>query len=243
VTQLVDHLLGVTPAVAYSVIGALVFAEAALFVGFVLPGETAVIIGGVLAAEHRLSLAALLVLVVGTAILGDTVGYQVGKHAGPRVLATRPLRRYAGRLDGAREFLRSRGGSAVLLARFTAFLRAVMPALAGLSRMPYPRFLVWNAAGGLIWGVGVVLLGFFAGTSYPKVEQILGRGSAVLLTALLSAAAVVWFRRRYRTKTRHPRVDESRRAELGPATACACGRTTARVFSELRPPDLPNSRP
>jgi membrane-associated protein len=195
----VDHLLGVAPGVAYIVIGTLVFAEAALFVGFVLPGETAVILGGVLAAAHRLSLPALLVLVVVTAIVGDTVGYEVGKRAGPRVLASRSLRRHASRLDGARAFLRRRGGSAVLLARFTAFLRAVMPALAGLSQMPYRRFLAWNAAGAMIWGVGVVLVGFFAGDSYRMVEQVLGRSSAVLLAVLLVAAAVVWLRRMHRT--------------------------------------------
>lgn len=199
-TQLVDHLLSVPPALAYIAIGAVVFAEAAFFVGFLLPGETAVIIGGVLAAQDRLSLAAVLLLVVMTAIVGDTVGYHVGKHAGPRVLATRPLRRYVGRLDRAQDFLRRRGGSAVLLARFTAFLRAVMPALAGLSGMPYSRFLVWNAAGGLLWGVGVVLLGFFAGASYRKVERILGRGSAVLLAALVVAAAIVWVRRTHHSR-------------------------------------------
>lgn len=195
-THLVDQLLGLPPAVAYLVIATLVFAEAAIFIGFVLPGETAVLLGGVLAATHRLSLAALLVLVVAAAILGDTVGYEVGKHAGPRVLASRPLRRHAARLDGARELLHRRGGTAVLLARFTAFLRAVMPALAGLSGMPYPRFLAWNAAGGLIWGVGVTLLGFFAGASYQKVEQGLGRGSAVLLTVLVLAALFIAHRRR-----------------------------------------------
>jgi membrane-associated protein len=195
-THLVDHFLGVPPAVAYLLIGLLVFAEAALFVGFVLPGETAVILGGVLAATHRLSLNTLLVLVVVAAIVGDTVGYEVGKHAGPRLLASRPLRRHAARLDGARDTLRRRGGAAVLLGRFTAFLRAVMPALAGLSRMPYHRFLAWNAAGGLIWGVGVTMLGYFAGASYKKVERALGRGSAILLALIAVAAVVVWQRRR-----------------------------------------------
>jgi len=192
----VDQVLTVRPAVALVVIATLVFAEAAVFVGFVLPGETAVILGGVLASTNRLSLTALLVVVVAAAILGDSVGYEVGRHAGPRVLASRPLRRHAARLDGARELLRRRGGAAVLLARFTAFLRAVMPAMAGLSRMPYPRFLAWNAAGGLVWGVGVTLLGFSAGASYTKVEQALGRGSAVVLAVLVVVALVLWHRRR-----------------------------------------------
>jgi membrane protein DedA with SNARE-associated domain len=199
-THLVDQLLGVPPGVAYVLIGALVFAEAALFVGFVLPGETAVVLGGALAAGHRLSLGTVLVVVVAAAIAGDSVGYEVGKHAGQRVLATRPLRGHAARLDGAREVLRLRGGAAVLLARLTAFLRAVTPALAGLSGMPYRRFLVWNAAGGLIWGVGVTLLGYLAGASYAKVEQALGRGGGVLLVAVAVVAALVTWRRRRRRR-------------------------------------------
>lgn len=196
--QLVDHLLGVPPALAYLVIGGLVFSEAALFVGFVLPGETAVILGGVLAHSGRLSLPWLMVLVVVAAVVGDTVGYEVGKHAGPRALRSRPLRRHEERLDGGRDFLRRRGGAAVFVGRFTAFLRAVMPALAGVSHMPYGRFLAWNAAGGLVWGIGVVLLGYFAGASYAKVEQLLGRSSAVLLGLVVIAALVVWHRHRRR---------------------------------------------
>jgi membrane-associated protein len=196
VSGLVNNLLNLPPTVAYLLIGALVFAEAAIFVGFVLPGETAVVLGGVLAASGRLSLAWLLVLVVIAAIVGDSVGYEVGRHFGPRILRTRPLRRHQERLDGARDFLRRRGGMAVFLARFTAFLRAVMPALAGLSEMPYLRFLAFNAAGGLVWGVGVALLGYFAGASYQNVESALGRGSAVLLVVLALVALVVWHRSR-----------------------------------------------
>jgi membrane-associated protein len=196
VTGLVDSLLGFPPAVAYLLIGALVFAEAAIFVGFVLPGETAVVLGGFLASSGRLSLTWLLVLVVAAAIVGDSVGYEVGRLAGPRILRSRLLRRHQQRLDGARTFLRRRGGTAVFLARFTAFLRAVMPALAGLSQMAYPRFLAFNAVGGLVWGVGVTLLGYFAGASYQKVASLLGQGSAVLLVVLALVALVVWRRRR-----------------------------------------------
>jgi membrane-associated protein len=196
VTSLVDHLLGVPPMVAYLLIGVVVFAEAAIFVGFVLPGETAVVLGGVLASSGQLSLGRLMVLVVAAAVAGDTVGYEVGKHAGPRVLRSRLLRRHRQRLDGARDFLRRRGSAGVFLARFTAFLRAVMPALAGLSDMPYRRFLAFNATGALVWGVGVTLLGFFAGASYRTVEAALGRGSAILLSVLLVGGLYGWHRRR-----------------------------------------------
>lgn len=194
----VHWLLAVHGPVAYAVIAALVFGEAALFFGFVLPGETAVVIGGVLAATGRVSLPLLLVLVVLAAVLGDTVGYEVGRRLGPRVLASRPLRRHEHRVSGAQRFLRRRGGTAVFLGRFTAFLRAVMPGLAGTSRMPYPRFLLFNAAGGLVWGAGVCLLGYFAGNSYTAVEHALGRTSAVLLAVLVVAGLLVWHRQRRR---------------------------------------------
>jgi membrane protein DedA with SNARE-associated domain len=194
-TTLIDRMFAVPGPWAYMIIAALVFAEAALFVGFVLPGETAAVLGGVLAATGRLSLATVLVVVVVAAVAGDSVGYEVGRHFGPRILGARPLRRHAGRLDGARGRLQERGGWAVFLARFTAFLRAVMPALAGASRMPYRSFLAYNAAGALVWGV--VLLGFFAGHSYAAAERALGRTSAVLLAAVVLALAVgVLVRRR-----------------------------------------------
>lgn len=203
---LVDQLLHVPPALAYVLIAGLVFAEASVFVGFVLPGETACILGGVLAANGQISLAVLLPLIVVAAIVGDTVGYEVGRLYGPRLLRTRPLRGHAQRLDGAQQVLRERGGWAIFVGRFTAFLRAVMPGLAGMSRMPYPRFLAYNAAGGLVWGLGVTLLGYFAGASYVKLEHTLGRVSAVLTAVLVCAALFAWWRRRRRRGTRGQRI-------------------------------------
>jgi len=206
VTHLLDHLTSVPPAVTYLVIGLLTFAEAAAFIGFVVPGETAVILGGALAAAHHLSLSVLLVLVVTAALAGDTVGYEVGKHAGPRLLSSRLLRRHSVRIDAARDVLRRRGGPAVLVGRFTAFLRAVTPALAGLSRMPYRTFLLYNAAGALLWGTGAVLLGYFAGASYQRAVQAVGRGSAGLLVLVLLVGIAIWHRRRSRRAVhdRHP---------------------------------------
>jgi len=196
---LIEGLLNVPPAVAYVLIGLLVFGEAAVFIGFVLPGETAVVLGGVLASRNQLSLVPLIVLVVLCAIVGDTVGYEVGKHFGERVLALPFLRRHAGRLDGARDYLAHRGAYAVFLGRWTAFLRAVMPGLAGLSRMTYPRFLAFNAAGGLAWGLTFCLVGYLAGNSYAKVESSIGRWAAVATAVVVVLALVVWHLRRRRS--------------------------------------------
>jgi membrane-associated protein len=195
---LLDSVLSLPVPWAYLTIAVLVFAESALFIGFVLPGETAVLLGGVLAATGRPSLAALLVIVVTAAVAGDSVGFEVGRRLGPRLLAARPLRRHASRLDTARGTLRERGGWAIFLARFTAFLRAVMPALAGVSRMPYRRFLAYNAAGGLVWGGGVVLLGYVAGHSYAAAERALGRTSAVVIAAIAFLVLVTVLVRRRR---------------------------------------------
>src|SRR5674476_974050 len=80
----------------------------------------------------------------------------------------------------AQASMRGRGGWAVFFGRFTAFLRAVMPGLAGASRMRYRTFVLFNAAGGILWGVGVSILGYLAGTSFSRVEHSLGVASAAI---------------------------------------------------------------
>ncbi|MDQ0828115.1 membrane-associated protein [Arthrobacter sp. B2I5] len=201
-TDFIDGLLNVSPIVAYIAVFCLVFAEDALFVGFVIPGETAAVLGGVVASRGEVQLGTMMALVVGAAIIGDSAGYEVGKHLGSRILDAKALRRHAGRLENAQDFLRRKGGSAVFLGRFTAFFRAVMPALAGTSRMPYGRFLAWNAAGGIVWGIGFVLLGFLAGNSYEAVAQAVGRDLAVVIAAVAVAALIVWHVRSRRRRQR-----------------------------------------
>jgi membrane-associated protein len=205
VTGFLDLLLHVPAAVVLGAVGALVFGEAAVFLGFVLPGETAVLLAGFLASTGRLSVVVLGVVVVLCAVVGDSVGYEVGKRFGPRLLQTRVFGRYAGRVDEARGFLDGRGASAIFVGRFTAFLRAVTPGLAGLSGMRYRRFLAWNAAGGLVWGVGCVVAGYLAGSSYEKVAQALGRGGAVAAAALVVVALVAW----RVARRRHERAEDA----------------------------------
>ena len=204
-SSLVEHLLHVTPALVLLGVAVLVFAEDAVFVGFVIPGETAAVLGGVDASRGHVGLTAVMVTVVVAAVVGDSVGYEVGRHLGPRLLARPVLTRHRDRVDGARAFLARRGGSAVLLGRFVAFFRAVMPALAGLSHMPYRRFLAWNVVGGVVWGVTFVLLGYLAGSSYAAASRTVGRGTAVGACALAVLAAVVWHVRRSRAARRGDR--------------------------------------
>src|SRR5689334_19376064 len=171
--KVIDTLLSVPPALALLIIAALVFGEAALFFGFVLPGETAVVYGGVLAEAGKVSVVVVLAVVVVAAVVGDSVGFEVGRILGPRLVRAPVLRNHTERLEQSQAYLRKRGGRAVVMGRFTAFLRAVMPALAGASRMPYRRFLVFNAAGGVLWGSLCVLLGYFAAHSISTIPHAL----------------------------------------------------------------------
>ena len=184
--------------VAYAVIAALVFGETAVFLGFVLPGETAVVIGGVLASRGHLSLVTLTIVVVVAAVAGPAVGYEIGHRLGDRLFASRALRRVPGGPQRARTALRERGGLAVLLGRFVAFLRAVMPAAAGAVRVPYRTFLLYNVLGGIVWGVGYCVLGYLAGSAYSAVEKRVGTGLAIAVAAVVVAAVAVWLVRRHR---------------------------------------------
>lgn len=178
-------------------VGLLAFAEAAVFVGFVLPGETAVILGGVAASQGHVPLWLLVLVVVVSAIAGDSVGYEVGKHHGHRVLALPFMRRRRAGIDRALEMLHRRGGFAVFLGRWTAFLRAVMPGLVGTVRMPYRRFLLFNALGGIAWGTTFCLLGYLAGASYKKVERVSGTLAFILLVIVV-VGVIAWHVRNVR---------------------------------------------
>lgn len=191
-TAALDQILGAPAWVVLAVVGLVVFVEDALFVGFVVPGETAALLGGVAASRGHVSVVSVAVVAVLAAIVGDTVGYEVGRHVGPRVLRLKALERRAERLEAAQDLLARRGGAAVFLGRWVAFFRAVMPALAGTVRMPYPTFLAYNAAGGLVWGTVVVAAGYLAGTSYAEVERTVGRGSAVVVLAVVLVGLLVW---------------------------------------------------
>lgn len=205
VQGVLDAIRAVPPALAFTIIALLVFGEAAFFAGFVVPGETAVLLGGFLASQGDLSIVTLVVIVVVSAILGDTVGYEVGKHLGPRLLGLGVFRKHQVRIENAQDLLRRRGGPAVFLGRWTAFFRAVMPGIAGLSRMHYRTFLVWNALGGLAWGVTFSLVGYFAGASYQKVASAIGEGAAILVGLLVVGGLVVWqVRRRRRERAEEP---------------------------------------
>ncbi|MCW2946178.1 MAG: associated Golgi protein-related protein [Actinoallomurus sp.] len=207
--HITDALLHLHGPVIYAVVAALVFAEAALFFGFVFPGETAIVIAGFLASQHRVSLPILLVVIVLAAVVGDSVGYEIGRRFGGRLLDTRALRKHRDKVGRAQDLLRRRGALAVFIGRFTAVLRAMMPALAGSAGMPYGRFLIFNALGGITWGAGFTVGGYLAGTAFEHVAQWAGRVLAIAVAVVAVAAFVVWSIRRKRKETAEADEDEA----------------------------------
>ncbi|MGB9377537.1 MAG: DedA family protein [Mycobacteriales bacterium] len=184
----------------YVVLGALAFGEAAIFLGVVLPGETALLVGGFLCHQGTLSLPIMIVVAVGCAIAGDSVGYEVGRRLGPRIRISRAGRRIGPeRWDRAGQFLTRHGGKAVFFGRSIALLRALVPTLAGAARMPYATFLPWNAAGGLVWGAGCVMLGYLFAASLSTLERYLRISGGVILVIVVLLAVVAHLVRRRRS--------------------------------------------
>jgi undecaprenyl-diphosphatase len=191
VAKFADHILQLHGAAALAVVFLLPALESSAFVGFIFPGEIAVLLGGVLASQHRVSLGAVIAAAVVGAVVGDAIGYVVGRRYGRRLLegsVGRIVKRH--HLDAAERYLRERGGKAVFFGRFTAALRVLVPGLAGMSGMRYSTFAAYNVAGGAVWAVAFVLLGYAAGDSWRRIESVAKRASLVLLGLAVAGAVI-----------------------------------------------------
>lgn len=141
-----------------------VFAESGLLIGFFLPGDSLLFTAGVFAAAGKLSLPVILPGVFVAAVAGDQVGYAFGNKAGP-ALFRRPDSRFFKQayLDKAQRYFEEHGPRTIVLARFVPIVRTFAPIVAGAGEMRYRTFVTYNVVGGLLWGVGVTLLGFALG--------------------------------------------------------------------------------
>jgi membrane protein DedA with SNARE-associated domain/membrane-associated phospholipid phosphatase len=189
--SITDRLLSLPGAVVLAVVFALPALEASAFVGFVFPGETVVILGGVVASQGKVPLWTVFVAAASGAIIGDSLGYFIGRRWGAHLLhgtiGRLPIIR--GHLDrhleSAQAYVRRRQGSAVFFGRFTAALRVLVPGLAGMSDVHYPTFLAYNVAGGVLWGGAFAILGYLAGASYKHLEKIAGQVGLALLALIV----------------------------------------------------------
>ncbi|MGZ8179263.1 DedA family protein [Williamsia sp. SKLECPSW1] len=201
IDALVQWLLGLPPWVALVMAFLFPALEASIFVGVVIPGEIAVLIAGVIASGGRLQLWEVLVVAIAGAILGDFVGFEVGRRWGAVLLAKLPERLVKPEhVERGREELRKRGAIAVLVGRWIAALRALMPGLAGMSGMRLRTFVIANAIGGAIWASAVASLGYVAGSSYKTVESSLGYASEILIGIVVLVVVALVVRHRLRRR-------------------------------------------
>jgi membrane protein DedA with SNARE-associated domain len=196
VAGFIDSVLTGFPVWAlYLIVFLLPFLEASILLGFVFPGETALIFGGAVGTQNGASLTLLIVLAVVGAISGDAVGYAVGRRWGSRLQATR-IGRFVGeeRWVVTEAFLLKRGGTAVFFGRWTALLRAMVPGAAGMARLPYRTFFVYNALGGTLWAVACVLGGYLVGSAVGR--YVTSFGYVILGLVVLAITVALVHRRR-----------------------------------------------
>jgi membrane protein DedA with SNARE-associated domain len=162
--------------------------------GVPLPGETALITAGVLAARGDMDIVEVIVVAAAAAIIGDNVGYWVGRLGGRRLLERwEPLERHASRvLPWSERFFERHGAKTIFLGRFFAVLRVTAAWLAGISRMHWWRFFLWNAAGGICWAVLVGLVSYFLGRAAAEAINRYGLIAGVAIVALLVLGALVF---------------------------------------------------
>jgi membrane protein DedA with SNARE-associated domain len=189
--SLLDGLARLGPGLLHLAVAGLAFAETALFLDLLVPGEVGMVLAGAAAHRGGIALPGLIAAGAAGAILGDSCSYALGRAvaAGRLPGTARVIRRFGPSLGRAEEFFDRHGGGAVFLGRWVGALRAVVPFVAGAARMPYGRFLVWNVAASIGWVATVVGLGWGLGSA---VASTVDRVGAWLSAAVVAGLAAWW---------------------------------------------------
>lgn len=170
-----------------ALVGILIFAESGLLIGFFLPGDTLLLSAGFFAGSGKLNLVLLLIVVYIAAVLGDNVGYSIGKRTGHRIFKSdSSVLFHKDYLTRAEQFYERHGGKTVVLARFIPIVRTFAPMAAGMAKMERKQFVVYNCIGAGLWGVGVTMIGY-------ALARILGEYvdlEKYLLAAVVFAVAI-----------------------------------------------------
>ena len=163
----------------------IVFAESGLLVGFFLPGDSLLFTAGFLASQHTLNIFALALACFVAAVIGDSVGYNIGKRMGPRLLKRPDGKIFKKQhIAQAEEFYKKHGKKTIIIARFTPIVRTFAPIVAGLGNMEYKSFLAYNVAGSALWTFSLTYAGYYLGKALPNVSHYLE--PVILLVILLS---------------------------------------------------------
>jgi membrane protein DedA with SNARE-associated domain len=208
VNRILQYLLDLVSSLgawSYVIIFAAAALECAAFLGLLVPGESLVLASGFFAHQGILRLDAVMAAVALGATMGDNIGYYLGRRLGRDWLLQYGSRFGMGkrRLQQVEVFFQRHGPKAVFFGRFIGFARALVPFVAGTSRMRYRQFFIYNAFGAVLWTIGFVTLGYVLGASWQVAEKWIGRTSLILAGVVALVALVVW-RRRQRARTARP---------------------------------------
>lgn len=150
----------------------IIFAETGLLIGFFLPGDSLLVSAGLLGSQGLIDVALLGVLLSIAAVVGDTVGYAIGKASGPHLFTREDSVLFNRKhLLRAHAFYEKHGGKTIIIARFMPIIRTFAPVVAGMGEMQYSRFLAYNLVGGVAWVWSMLLIGLFLGRTFPGVAK------------------------------------------------------------------------
>ncbi len=199
----------------YLGIFAVVFAETGLLVGFCLPGDSLLVTAGLLASQGgTLNVWLLASLLSVAAILGDSVGYAIGYYFGPRVFNRDDSWLFhKDHVARTQRFYEKYGSKTIVLARFVPIVRTFAPTVAGVGKMDYRRFLMFNVMGGIGWVWSMTLIGYFLGRTIPDLEHHLHWVVLIVIAVSFLPLVREWMvaRRERATSTAHDRKDAAQR--------------------------------
>lgn len=181
----------------------IIFAESGLLIGFFLPGDSLLFTAGFLASQGVFNIALLCIITFIAAVVGDNVGYQFGKKAGPKIFNKQDSLLFSmDNIERSEKFYKKHGGKAIILSRFIPVVRTFAPIIAGVGKMKFIIFFAYNIVGALIWAVGVTLAGYYLGQSIPEIDTYLI--PITLIIIILTSAPSIY----------HILKDQERRATI-----------------------------
>lgn len=184
------------PLLLYLLVGAIIFFETGILLGFFLPGDSILFSAGLVAAAHKeANILILLIVIFIAAFMGDQIGFVLGRLVGRPYLERHSSPRITRMIERSERFYEETGWWAVVAARFFPWLRTFVPPIAGISHMNYYKFLSANALGALLWGVGITLAGYYAAT-LPWVKNWSYAIAAFFIGASLVSALWNYLRHR-----------------------------------------------
>jgi membrane-associated protein len=186
---------------------AIIFAETGLLIGFFLPGDSLLVTAGLLCADPDFGLNVwwLGILLTIAAIVGDSVGYNIGKQTGPRIFTREDsLFFHKKHLLRAQAFYEKHGGKTIVIARFMPIVRTFAPVVAGVGNMEYRRFLAYNIFGGIFWIWSMLMTGYVLGRRYPALTQHLEKIIILIVFLSILPGIIAWLRERYRRPASAP---------------------------------------